>query len=108
MSNLRERYLTAVKRVTAVELPEWGTTYIRAVPFIELVASVERLNGDKAGALVEQIRLAVCDQDGNPVFTADDVPALRQLPQSVAVPLIEAIERVNAVTPDGVADAGNS
>jgi len=54
----------------------------------------KRMENYRAKFLVQTI----CDEQGNLVFTMGDLPALGQLPASVAVKMFSAAQRINGMT----------
>lgn len=73
---------TAVQAPRAVEVPKWGTVYVRDVT----LAEVEDQEGDTADGK-DKLRLAraaarvLCDSDGNLLFDSNDADDVRLLSQ---------------------------
>lgn len=83
MSTLRERILAADDRpVEPVPVPEWDcTVYLRTLSAGERERWEEQAREGGGARTRHEIRaslvvLAACDEDGKPIFTPADVPAL--------------------------------
>ena len=83
MSTLRERILAADDRpIEGVFVPEWGeTVFVRTLTAGERERWEEEARPDGSARSRHQVRaslvvLAACDEDGRPIFTPADLPAL--------------------------------
>jgi len=47
---------------------------------------------------------SVIDEDGELIFTSDDIPRLKTLPPDYILPVLEAVLKINALTDDDVGD----
>lgn len=77
MALSRDEILAADDRVVeVVDVPEWGgEVYVRSLTRAEVRPFTETGEDLAVGTLVS---VAVCDEDGRPLFTEDDVPALEK------------------------------
>jgi hypothetical protein len=105
MPNLRDKILGADDLpVTEVDVPEWGET-VR----VKALDAEERFNlsvqaGGKPGAvfMASVVAATVVDEDGNRVFTDDDVPALARKNGKAVKRLFDAADELNAFTDKAV------
>lgn len=107
--DLRNKYLNARRPVVgSVDVPEWGTVKIRAVTQAEMdeVAELSKTDATKASFL--GIVLGVSDEDGNPVFSKDDIDQMKQtVPISTVQAISNAMLKSLGVTVDKVNEAKN-
>lgn len=105
--NLRDQYLNAPRPIVAsVDVPKWGTVHIRGITQAEseTVARIEKT--DEVRATFMMIVNAVADDDGRPVFSVDDIPAMREnIPITTAKLITEKMMAAFGVTPEMVAAA---
>lgn len=87
-----------IETVPAPELGEGATLGVKLLSAAEFMgmSSDPRSKGDKAYAA--WLLACVCDQTGQPVFTADDFDALTSLPFTLVNRLIEVAQKVNGTT----------
>ena len=98
--SLRDLILKAddLKRVP-VEVPEWETTvYVRTMTGLEqdrfeVFAKEEGGLNVRAALLVA----SVCDEDGQPVFVAEDIPALGEKSGAALDRLVEVAMRLSGI-----------
>ena len=63
-------------------------------------------DGDTSGTIrARWLRLTVCDDDGNLLFTDADIPVLAQLDADVLIPVFAAALRINGMAPESVEQA---
>ena len=94
----RDQLLGAVKTTTVpVEVPELGGhVNVRPITVGE-VMQISGTLGQKYGD-VPLIMLAVVDEDGGPVFSAEDLDALMKLPLGAAARILAAIREASGLT----------
>ncbi len=104
----RETFLArATHRRKPVKVPDVGTIHVRELSAAESHDLHRR--GQKSGAdeldllALATVRVA-CDEDGRPIFTDDDVPALRSLPLRVLKQITDAAAELSEIR--GGDDAG--
>lgn len=103
----RAAILDVAPAIVPFDMPEWGgTVHLRAVPFAEAMELQSASGVDYAPLLIVA---CVVDEAGAPIFTADDVPALKRKPMRQINKLLARINELNAL---GAAEtekiAGNS
>lgn len=102
-------------RRTVVAVPEWGGDVIiqeftaAQRDTIEM-ASVVNVGGRNMQRIPEHSRarlvaLAVINEDGSPVFTLDDLPALSELPAAGLERVVKAIQEQNRLDADPMEQA---
>lgn len=121
--------------LTPVEVPEWGgTVYVRSMTGKEHLAwerdirarvvaqrtaaadTDDQALGDMLadqGVHVDLLVRCVCDENGELLFTADDIPALEAKAYTVLEPLIRAAAKASGIAldveaPPLLTDVGNS
>lgn len=88
-----------------VEVPEWdGSVVVRSLTAGEYLKLVQRMKDDTDRAVYHWIAAATFDEEGNRLFSDEDVPALEGQPYSVTERLLSVIMRLN---PQKDAAAGN-
>jgi hypothetical protein len=93
---------------TEVEVPEWnGSVYVRTLTGSERVRLSEILeSGDATGAQV--VALVAVDEEGNRLFSEDDVDALSEKNGKALERIVSAAMEWNFVTEDSLeAEEGN-
>jgi hypothetical protein len=103
----RAAILEAPPDLVAFAMPELrGSVYLRAVPFTEAMALQAASADDYAPLLIVA---CVVDENGDPLFTAADLPALKRKPMRWINKLLARINELNGL---GAAEAekiaGNS
>jgi hypothetical protein len=85
--------------VKKVEVQEWGGEIgIKCLSYADAMRLRDKYQGDEkktSESLAETIILSVCDDGGNLLFTADDLPALQLKNYSILLRLAEKINEVN-------------
>lgn len=100
----KERFFAAVPKpkVSTVEL-EGQTVTIREMTVGERLAFETAAAGKPSGEVaLAAVVASVVDDDGNLVFTADDLPRLKQLPPDSVLPIMRAVLKLNALTDNDV------
>lgn len=103
MSTLRDQLLALATQQThreAVKIPNMGEVYIRVMTGAEAMAySMEGGTMDGQPGLLSASLLVytVCDSDGQPLFTKEDIPTLANLPFPVYQTLVKTAQRLNAL-----------
>lgn len=86
---------TAARKPTPVEVPAWGTVYVRAVTVAEIEdQSADTTAGDK-GRMARGCARVICDADGNRIFdpeSAEDVALIAAQPWPLMRQVIAAAE----------------
>lgn len=92
----RDDILAADDRVVeSVEVPEWGgTVYVRSLTREEIRPFTDAGDEMAVGMLVS---VTVCDEDGRPLFTDDDVPALEKKSVRALNRVLEKAMEVNGL-----------
>ena len=96
-----------------IEVPEWGgSVYVKTFTGAErdrLEAHVMRfgVNGKPASANLENMRalvasLGICDESGNTIFTAKDIPALARKSAAALDRVVAKIQSLAGMTPADV------
>lgn len=80
------------------------TVHIRQVTVAEANRFQECPKPDR---LANILILGVCDEQGEPLFNASDLPALSELPLALVNPIVEAFNQHNGFGEEGKAKAGN-
>jgi len=79
-----------------VEVPEWGgKVLIRALTAGQYLSLVKRMQADTERAIYHWIVVSCLDENGNRLFTDDDVAIAERQPFSITERLIAAIMRLN-------------
>lgn len=97
----------SARAVAPVPVPEWGgTVYVRLLDLPQALAwSGEQDTARKAALLV---RFAVADEEGNPLFTDEDLDWLARQPQLTLQRVsVAALEHNGLTRQQGQAAAGN-
>lgn len=110
----RDILLTAIPpKVKAVQLKELGlTAYVRTISALEKDRFESRAAEAKAaGAPLDNFRarivaLCCCDEEGKPLYTDEDIPALGAQPAYVIEPIAVAATKLNGWTAADVAALG--
>lgn len=104
MSDLRNQYLSARRPVIAtVDVPAWGSVKIRAVTQEEVERCGEVAKSDPTQAAILGVVLMVCDDQGDPVFTEGDLPALKSsAPLATIKAINEAALQAIGITPEKI------
>jgi hypothetical protein len=96
----REAFRTHKHKTVRVELPELDDhVFVRSLTTREL-QEAERANvegADGIDLLYRQVLCAVCDEDGHPVFKAEDEPIVSSLPFGVVKILSEAVNEISGL-----------
>ena len=101
------------KKMVEIEVSEWG-----GIVKVRVMSGTERdrfeaefVGGNKSVDMVRAKLVAkcLCDEDGNRLFTEQEIPALGEKSASVLDKLFTACMKLNRFTKDDVEDlAGNS
>jgi len=105
----REKFFAVVAplRTETVEIPGRGEVTVRELTVGERIAFEEAADGrPPAEFLARLVAASAVADDGSPLFTPDDVPAILGLSAAVVTRLGEAANRVNAMTDEAVAHLG--
>jgi hypothetical protein len=98
----REELLAAMQGTTAkpiaVDVPKWGTVYVRSRTLEEVDADAENESKaqeqDKADnkhrRLARAVMNVICDEQGNRVFTADDLDLIAAQPYFILQKVLAA------------------
>jgi CO/xanthine dehydrogenase FAD-binding subunit len=95
-----------------VAVPEWGgSVYVRALTGAERV-QFERVvfaatDEDEATVMAQLVALCTVDEQGNRLFTAEDVEALNRKNSRCLNKVASAAIMFNALSAEGVEEAGN-
>lgn len=97
MTTLREVIRATKRRAEPVDVPDWGKLYVRRISASERLQWEEE--EDKARSMALLVRFAASDEEGNALFTDEDVEWLTDEADSVALFTIyrKALEH-NALT----------
>lgn len=101
------------KKMVEIEVSEWGgTVKVRVMSGTERDRfEAEFVGGNKSVDMVRAKLVAkcLCDEEGNRLFTEQEIPALGEKSASVLDKLFTACMKLNRFTKDDVEDlAGNS
>src|SRR5688572_15240742 len=98
--SLRDTILSANDiSVSPVEVPEWGcTVYVRT--WSEADAMKVKRAGKTGGDDADVVLVSACDQDAKPLFTEEDLPALRQKSAVVIGRIAMAAVKHQGIGPD--------
>ena len=110
MMSLRELILAANDRpLRAVEVPEWGcTVYLRPLNGNGRVNLLRALASNKNDAVYgDALVYAICDADGNAVFTKDDIAALNDKNGQVLERLADELVKASGAGPGAIDEAKN-
>ncbi|HAR44686.1 MAG TPA: phage tail protein [Nitrospiraceae bacterium] len=82
-----------------------ATVFVRPLSYQSTVADLQALNANK-DQLAVRIATAICDEKGNPVFTADDItgdadPERGALDGNLTMALLAVIAEVNSLGKNG-------
>jgi Phage tail assembly chaperone, TAC len=103
--------LAAARHVQEVTLPrELGSVHVRALTIAEMerFSKSQKTEGETAGANERLILATVCDESGVPLFdpaSAEDLTAVGNLPFDVALAIVKAAAKANALDEGSVEDA---
>lgn len=92
-----------------IEVPELGTVYVRPLS-LDGYARLNQAQASKDTAQVAVVLISegICDEQGKPLFGADDAEAIRALPMTICDLLVGVVQDASAIT-EGVEHAsGNS
>lgn len=113
--SLKDRAFARRKRVKLepVPMPEWGegsVVHVREMSGAERDAyEAQQVERNKSGKGLENFRARLvvataCDESGAPLFGADEVDAVGELPAPDVRRLFDAAARLNALTSDDEKD----
>ena len=82
---------TARPKPTPVEVPKWGTVYVRSRTLEEVDADAEKetaaqeadTKGNRHRRLARAVAKVLCDEQGNRLFTDDDVDLIAVQPYHI-------------------------
>lgn len=93
--------LASAPATTAVDIPELGgQVWIRPLTVAQVMELSRAGATTDAEALPRMIVWTVCDQAGARLFTDQDLPALAELPVSLAGRIMQAIQKTGALDAD--------
>jgi len=79
-----------------VDLPEWGGgVYVKAISANDDLMISARGEGGPEAFLESFLTKVAVDDDGRPIFTAEDMPALMNKSMGAVIRLVNAALRVN-------------
>lgn len=91
-----------------VPIPEWGegeVAFVRVLTVGERDRWEEKHFTPRRHVRASMIALTLCDADGKRVFADGDIPAVDNLPSTVAQRLFEVALRLNGMAAEHVQDA---
>ncbi len=91
-----------------VAVPEWGKkrfVYMRAITSRERDAfDLWSVTNDGVNVRAHLVHLTICDEDGKPIFTADDITALGEKSSRVMDRLFDLAAAINGIGPAELAE----
>lgn len=92
-------------RTDKVEIPEWGLTGDNALTIREFSAGYlielgEEKERDSKQDAERSIIASVIDENGAPIFSEEDLPALREMGAAGRIRLSRAINALNGMSPE--------
>lgn len=95
-----------------VEVPGWGTLYVKQMTVAEVTANINdaKIGKDDQQALVRGAARVICDESGKLLFdaaNADDIALLAKQPWVLLSKIITAANRINGLSEEAQAEAGN-
>lgn len=103
---LREKLDGLQAKLRKVELTEIeAAVYIRPLRFSEIREATKKYGNDHAELSVYGLCLSVCDEQGNRLYSDNDLETVRNLPISVINKLNVELSLANGLLPEAVADA---
>lgn len=103
----REQFLSGPKpTLEEVQCPALGgSVFVRGLSVGELDAfEAESTDADRRHLRARIAVVSVCDQDGKPLLTKQDVPALSTLAAHALAPIVDASTRLNKLSEEAVED----
>ena len=90
-----------------VDVPEWGgTIYVKTVSGTERDRFEESLNKNREGFRVKFVVAAACDENGKPLFTAEQAAALAGKSGAVIGRVFDAAWDINGFSQERVEELG--
>jgi hypothetical protein len=93
----KEEILSITDKATKeIEIPEWnGSVYVKGMTFEDqdYISSLGEDNNQNQKLLIK----FVCDADGNPLFTEEDIPALKKKSVQAFKRIIKEVTSFNSM-----------
>ena len=103
--NLKDAMRESAKtQVVPVEVDGWGTVYIAALT----VAQIDELSKRENMSIAESVSRYICNEDGTRAFSldnAEDMALIGAQPMLKINTLLKAVEKLNAISIEGVDEA---
>jgi len=93
--------------VVRVDVPQWdGFVYVRSMSAAERNAFSQKFSGESLDGLQETMCvLTVCDENGQRIFTDDDVAALGEKSGAALDLICQAAQKLNKMDAESVEEA---
>jgi len=96
MLNSKDAFLQAgARKPVKVSVDGFGEVYLRKLGYGRVVNEDQVPEGKRAAS---EIVDSVCDENGNPLFTKDDIDTINEMPLDVVNNLMAEILRVNGLS----------
>jgi hypothetical protein len=106
----RDSILAATSKITAFDVPEWGGQVnlkpLSVGQLMEFLKAREHLDSAELFPLI--VTLSACDDEGTPLFTRDDIEALKAKDFDVLKRIGEAAIKLNKLGPDDDEEAAKN
>ena len=111
MALSREQFLSKRPRVVEFEIPAWGeSVFIKILSVSEREGLTEKYTSPEWAnriVMTDFVTQTVCDANGNRLFTASDVDAIKEQDADVIRSIYDKAMSVNSFGPKAVDDSKN-
>lgn len=84
------------KKIVPVEIEEWNTTvYVKKLTGHELIKFRKHDASESRDQDIYLVALAACDEDGNALYTLDEIEDLKEEPATAILKLVLVAQKLN-------------